>query len=233
MLKLSLMPDLRYEDGPALPPQMPDLQRLYDLIIEHRSTTVLEFGCGYSTYIIAQALKENREWFDGLEEKPEVRNSHLFEGFAVDTNESWIEECRLNIDGITFHHSPCMVASPYWNVGLCHVYASLPDVVPDFIYLDGPDPDQVNTGASGLTFTGKTPIAADILFMEPILLPGTVVLIDGRTNNARFLRRNLKRLWSFMEDREDDYTLMMLEEPRLGKINVIGRDILEWLRKKN
>ena len=32
-----------------------------------------------------------------------------------------------------------------------------------------------------------------------------------------------------MEDREADYTLMRLEEPRLGKINVVGRDILEWV----
>ena len=36
-----------------------------------------------------------------------------------------------------------------------------------------------------------TNITCDLLIIEPILLPGTIVIFDGMTNNARFNRRNL------------------------------------------
>ena len=35
-------------------------------------------------------------------------------------------------------------------------------------------------------------MAADLLLMESILLPGTFILVDGRTNNARFLETTSK-----------------------------------------
>jgi hypothetical protein len=72
----------------------------------------------------------------------------------------------------------------------------------------------------------RTPIAADVLLMEPSFIPGTIIHFDGRTNNVRFLQKNLQRDWRFDCNQEEDYTTMLLDEPRLGKINVIGRDIL-------
>jgi len=70
-------------------------------------------------------------------------------------------------------------------------------------------------------------MAADILLMEPTLIPGTTILIDGRTNNARFLENNLRRDWRFRTFEEQDQTVFYLAEPRLGKVNVVGRDICQ------
>jgi len=54
------------------------------------------------------------------------------------------------------------------------------------------------------------------LLIEPILLPGTIVIIDGMTNNSRFNRRNLQRKWLSHEDLKNDYTILILDEPPLG-----------------
>jgi hypothetical protein len=67
-------------------------------------------------------------------------------------------------------------------------------------------------------------MSADLLVMEPILLPGTFVLIDGRTNNARFLERNFQRNWTMVHDREGDITSFELVEDRLGPYNILGTD---------
>jgi len=67
-------------------------------------------------------------------------------------------------------------------------------------------------------------MAGDLLLMEPILLPGTFVLIDGRTNNARFLKNNLKRDYQITWDQEGDVTTFELTEERLGKYNLLGKD---------
>jgi len=40
-------------------------------------------------------------------------------------------------------------------------------------------------------------MVSDINRLEPFLLPGTVILVDGRTANARFIRNNLQQNWSY------------------------------------
>ncbi|MDB9872769.1 hypothetical protein OAD02_05645, partial [Alphaproteobacteria bacterium] len=59
-------------------------------------------------------------------------------------------------------------------------------------------------------------ITCDLLILEPVLLPGTVVIVDGMTNNARFNRRNLKRNWVCHENLQEDFTVMVLDEHPLG-----------------
>lgn len=225
------LPDLKYDGGPALPPQKEDLERLYELITASFSTTVLEFGCGYSTFAISEALKVNRDRYNALDPKPPVRNTRLFKGYSVDTNREWLKEVRnkLDDDNINLWHSPCDVG--LFNGQICHYYTKMPDIVPDFIYLDGPDPLQVDGSINGLSWKcpERTPMSADILLMEPTLIPGTVILVDGRTNNFRFLKQSVKRLWMFNNDRENDVSWMRLEEDRLGKINVVGRDLWQAL----
>ena len=70
-------------------------------------------------------------------------------------------------------------------------------------YLDMNDPDITN-------------ITCDLLIIEPILLPGTIVVIDGMTNNSRFNRKNLQRNWLYHEDLKNDYTILILDEPTIG-----------------
>ena len=98
--------------------------------------------------------------------------------------------------------------------------------IPDFIYLDGPNPKDVKGDISGMNFQcdERTVMAADILRMESTLLPGTFVLIDGRTNNARFLANNFQRNFQMIWHKEDDITTFELVEERLGKYNLLGSD---------
>jgi len=63
------------------------------------------------------------------------------------------------------------------------------------------------------------PMSSDILLIEHFLIPGTMILVDGRTANARFLRANVQRDWSYIFDEEYDQSLFVLEEEPLGKIN--------------
>lgn len=67
-------------------------------------------------------------------------------------------------------------------------------------------------------------MAADLLLMESILLPGTFILVDGRTNNARFLKNNFQRNFEMSWDKDGDVTSFELQEERLGKYNILGSD---------
>ena len=90
-------------------------------------------------------------------------------------------------------HSP--VSATTFGGRLCHTYDRLPDVVPDLIYLDGPTrpTSRARSAGSPSPIPERTVMAADILVMEPTLLPGTVIVVDGRESNIRFLTRNLQR----------------------------------------
>ena len=63
------------------------------------------------------------------------------------------------------------------------------------------------------------PISCDILKIEYFLRPGTIIVIDGRTTNYRFLKNNLQRKWKSFDDFENDQYFLILDEPPLGKLN--------------
>ena len=56
------------------PPQPEDLARMHKLVRQRKSFTVLEFGLGISTIVMADALMKNEKEFEALEEKPKLRN---------------------------------------------------------------------------------------------------------------------------------------------------------------
>ena len=68
-------------------------------------------------------------------------------------------------------------------------------------------------------------MSADVLSIEYFLLPGTMIIIDGRTANARFLKNNLQRDWSYQHFIDQDYHLFELVEEPLGLLNRVE---LEW-----
>ena len=73
-----------------------------------------------------------------------------------------------------------------------------------------------------------------MLNFESTLLPGTFVLIDGRTLNARFLAANLSRHWVIENNFINDITAMEIHELPLGDRNAqrlkyqLGPDVLNW-----
>jgi hypothetical protein len=210
-------------------PETEDLIRLHQLIRQRKSMTVLEFGVGYSTLVIADALEKNKADWSRLKPKPEIRNRYLFKLFSVDASKKWLEYTRKQLPKklsrlVSFHYSSVSIGT--YQDQLCHYYDNLPDVIPDFIYLDAPDPKDVKGKIKGLSFKcdERTVMAGDLLLMESTFLPGTMILIDGRTNNARFLKNNFKRKYKYSWDKIGDVSTFELVEERLGKYNVLGQD---------
>ena len=100
-------------------------------------------------------------------------------------------------------------------------YEVLPNVCPDLIYLDGPSQSSAVGEVNGIStrHPDRLPMSCDILKIEHFLLPGTLIVVDGRTANARFLKANLQREWRHEHDEEGDvHYFEMIEEP-LGKWN--------------
>ena len=213
----------------AFAPNWDDLVRLHQIIRQRKSFTVLEFGVGYSTIIMADALSKNQQDWENLGDAPKIRNRFMFKLFSVDASKKWIEEAKKKIPTnllpyVEFNYSPLSIGT--FNGQLCHYYKKIPDIVPDFIYLDGPDPKDVKGKINGLSFQcdERTVMAGDLLLMESTFLPGTFIIVDGRTNNARFLANNFKRKYGIKWDKAGDVTTLELNEERLGRHNVLGKD---------
>ena len=96
------------------------------------------------------------------------------------------------------------VISSEFNGKLCTYYDNLPNISPDLIYLDGPDQFSSIGSLRGLSTrsSDRMPMFADILSFEHFLTP-TLIVIDGRSANARFLKSNLQRNWDYFTAKID------------------------------
>ena len=204
------------------PPDFGDLSRLHYLVRSRRATTVLEFGVGKSTLVLADALYKNRMEY-GDEVGQLLRRTNPFQLFVVDNDSAWLERTREHVDkvfsNVTYTCSPCDMST--FNGRICTYYRSLPNISPDFIYLDGPSQFGVNGCIRGICTNHKDrmPMSADILAIEHFLVPGTLLVVDGRGANARFLKCNLQRQWMYSYDAEFDQHFFELNEDPLGPIN--------------
>ena len=223
---------VRGEVDGAFPPEADDLVRLHRMVRSRRSFTVMEFGLGYSTLALAHALWMNKNDWATLDPAPEIRNRFPFKLFSVETSAEWIADFNARVPAslkevIDVRHSTASIGT--YRDQICTYYDQLPDVVADFYYLDGPWAKDVQGDVNGMTFhcEERTIMAADLLRMEPILIPGTFIVVDGRTNNARFLERNFTRSFQSRWDREADITTFELDEPRLGMYNRLGTDYFD------
>jgi len=216
-MQLKIDVHLKYNGGPAFPPNAADLLRIYNMIQSKPACTVLEFGCGYSTYIISKALELNKKTYrDNTDFEDDIRKPFQWTCHSIDTNKEWLEECRSKIqpmfDGINyFYHSECRMTE--FNGQVCIAYDTLPNIIFDFVYLDGPNSNDVKGSISGIFYEhgrNAMPVSADLLRLEPYLLNGTVILIDGRIMNVRFLMGNFKRRWLINTDFKNSYTKMQL-----------------------
>lgn len=205
-------------------PNFPDLARLHAIARARKAFTILEFGVGFSTVAMADALVKNKVIWSALAAKPKLRHEHQFQIHSVDTSAKWISETKAFTPAhlskyVNFYQSECNAGT--FNGRHCHFYREIPDVVPDLIYLDGPDPAAVQGQVQGVGWSNpdRVVISADLLGMEPWLLPGTCVVIDGRSANSRFLQNHFYRNWVTAWDRLGDVTIMELQEDPLGAIN--------------
>ncbi len=209
-------------------PKWDDLVRLYFLVRERKPYEILEFGSGFSTILMAYALKQNWEEYCNnfsCNEKNRYEQPRII---SIESSEIWRNNTQSKIENIGLSDFSKIVFSSVsiaeYQGQICHFYDQLPDVVPDFVYLDGPDPSTVQGNIHGISFQNpkRTVMSGDILKYESTLLPGFFMIIDGRTNNARFLQRMLRRQYSVQYHEGADVTTFELDEPRLGRKNIFG-----------
>lgn len=212
----------------AIPIDIEDLVKIHQLLRKRKVFTVLEYGIGYSTIIMADALHKNKTEFENseFEKKNNIRCNHKFEIHSVDTSEFWISRMTKKIKDlgleniVNLYFSECKIGT--FNDRICHFYEKHPNVVPDFIYLDGPSPLDVSGNINGIDFTNndRTVMSGDLLIQEPTFIPGLFILIDGRTNNANFLKNNFQRKYIYHHDIDNDIHTFELKEPPLGIFNI-------------
>ena len=206
------------------PPDLNDLYRLYMFIVLNKRTTVLEFGTGYSTLVMHYALMYNKKKFGNS--KPFPRCEHPYELFALDDNKyfSKISKNRLkkfskNYSYVNFRYSKVQMTNYCGNFAV--EYDKLPNVNPDFIYLDGPSQWAPNNKVNNFTTAhpDMMPMSCDIAKIENFLTPGTIIVSDGRTANSIFLKNLFKRKWKVKRDIKNDQIYFLLNEQSLGPHN--------------
>ena len=219
-------------------PKYSDLCRLHWICLTRKAVNVLEFGSGFSTAIMANAMQILSEHF-GDWVASNVRVDRPFHVFSVEEEQRYLEITQRRLGAelsqfVTIQRSSTELITH--DSRFATVFSKLPNIAPDFIYLDGPSQYATTQEMNGFSFATRCrrPMSADILRIEFFLDPGTLILVDGRTANARFLRCYLKRNWAYLHDKQGDVHYFELQEDALGKIDSKRLDFSldgKWLLK--
>jgi hypothetical protein len=158
----------------AFPPHFTDLWQLYRLVRHRRPRVILEFGSGCSTVILAQALYDNAQ----------ANGQTAGRVYSVDAERYWANVTRQTIPEhlrplCEVSHSPLAVVPLAETLAFRH--QDVPDVTPDFIYLDGP------------ALTPAVSVSTDPLDLEERFPRRFFMVVDGRHQNVEFLRRRFRR----------------------------------------
>ena len=204
-------------------PDLKDLYNLYQFIILNNRTTVLEYGCGWSTLLMHLALMENKKRFQN---KSFPRCEKPYEILSIDCSRKFMQICKNRIKKyskdnkkVNLHFSNAIMTK--FNNRYCTEYTNHPQIIPDLIYIDGPSPFSIKNKIENFTTNsfGQMPMLCDILKFEHFLTPGTIIIMDGRTANARFLESNFQRNWKHIHNEYNDHHYFWLDEKSLGKWN--------------
>lgn len=204
-------------------PKWGDLCRLHWLQMSRKGINVLEFGSGYSTAVFGEGARLLSEHFgDSLAGK--LRSENPFHVYSIEEEQRFMEitQARLgkNLSKyVTLSRSS--VELILFEGRIATIYSKIPNVNPDIIYLDGPSQYATTQTINGFSLCSPTrmPMSADILRIEFFLEPGTLIIVDGRTANARFLKAFLKRNWLYYHDVAGDVHYFELHELPLGYYN--------------
>jgi hypothetical protein len=150
-----------------------EVMRLYRDIRQRKPQTVMEFGVGCSTMVIAHALFQNGS------------GRHI----CVDASHHWLSVCREAMPShlsplVSFHHSTVRVIDVSGR--RAHVYEQVPNCELDYLFLDGPAKEDIPDWPRGKA------LAADPIFMQSQFRPGFRLVVEGREENAELLREQLK-----------------------------------------
>ena len=216
---------LNKKNGNVLRPNLKKLFFLYKLITLNKRLTALEFGSGWSTLILSLALGINLKKYKN--NTINLKNDK-FEIFSLDNSKKYLNISKKRLSffknkpsaKVNFFYSPVKMSE--FGSRICTEYTNLPTCNPDFIYLDGPDQFNIINKINNFSSANKDliPMSSDILKIEFYLMPGTIILVDGRAGNVEFLKKNFKRVWIYKFIKEVDQHIFFLDEPSWGEKNL-------------
>lgn len=204
-------------------PDYADLCRLHWICLSRKVINALEFGSGFSTVIMADAMRILSGHFAAFA-AANIRCETPFRVFAVEEDQRFLEitENRLGSALSPFASISLSFVEVAMHDGrITTVYSRLPNISPDLVYLDGPSQYAATREVNGFSFgsPARMPMSSDILRFEFFLEPGALILVDGRTANARFLESYLRRNWAYRHDQAGDLHFFELQEEPLGRFN--------------
>jgi hypothetical protein len=210
-------------------PELRSLYRLFQYITLNKRTTILEFGSGWSTFVILLALNENKVKYLNYVKKY-LRRKNPFELFVVENTKKFLNITKERIKKFIkkkksintkfeILFSECKMTT--FNGLYASEYSKLPLCNPDFIFLDGPSPFDVKKRIHNFTtaHSDLMPMSCDILKFEHFLIPNTMIIAEGRGANVQFLRNNFKRKWLYFNDKKYDLHVLLLNSPSFGNYN--------------
>ena len=203
-------------------PNLVDLYYLYKIITENKRTTILEFGSGWSSLVMANALTNLKKKYQT--EIKEIRRNNPFELFILENEKKYLNLTKKKLKHIKQIKIRYFFSDVYMDeVHGCFVtkYSNLPLCNPDFIYLDGPDLFNIKKSKNNFTTAHPDlmPMVSDILSIEFFLTPGTIILVDGRGANVEFLKKNFKRKWKYKYLKVSDQHIFLLNDTPIGELN--------------
>lgn len=224
----------------AYEPVYEELCRLHWLCLTRKVVNTLEFGSGFSTAVLADAMRILNEHFGNWAEE-NIRTEIPFHIYTVEEESRFLEMTKKRLGDslnpyLTISRSS--VELVLHDNRISTVFSTLPNISPDFIYLDGPSQHATTADINGISINNKVrmPMSADILRFEFFLEPGTLILVDGRTSNARFLKSYLRRNWEYCHDVAGDVHYFELRESPLGPFNELKLNFCldnKWLDMPN
>lgn len=204
-------------------PQFADLCRLHWIALSRKTVSILEFGSGFSTVVLADAIATLHAAFADWSHA-NLRIVKPFHLHSVEEDQRFLEITQRRLGERLRPHVTLLkgdVEMVQVGIHYATMFKHLPNICPDFLYLDGPSQFAAPETVRGFSIRSpeRMPMSADILTFEFFLQPGTLMLIDGRTSNARFLKANLKREWAYRHDLDADIHLFELQESPIGRLN--------------
>jgi hypothetical protein len=175
-------------------PDWPDLLNIYELVRRRKPKVVIEFGSGCSTLMFARALADMKAAGEGEGHLYSIETSEHFKAY---TESYFPVELKPFVDII---HSGIEFGEMGGKSVLWH--KTIPDVVPNLVYLDGPDyqdfSSNVETQADGVLLEAKAP-------------DDYAILVDLRWKTFEFTRANLKHHYKVTVNSVDSWELFERE----------------------
>lgn len=133
------------------PPLIEDLWSLYDNVVSRKVVSIMEYGSGWSTLVLALALEHNMKSFGDFVES-NIRHPNPFCLLTVDSSRAFSnisvrraqEFTKTKIFPVVTKSKLVEIENRFYNV-----FENIPLFTANFIYVDGPDSSQVKGSIRG------------------------------------------------------------------------------------